>query len=342
MKAHNKRIIVLSDGTWNDPEDDNATNVLRMARAVKPVDSEGFKQVVFYDWGVGSYYQSALGGGVGLGIQKNVQDGYRFIVQNYNPGDEVWLFGFSRGAYTARCLAGFLNKCGILKRTQANEIPAAFHFYKQRKTKPSDPAASRWRRAHCHSSGRGTVDFLGVWDTVGALGVPTRVLAFVDEKDLFYDHDLGSNVQVARHAVAIDERRADFKPTLWTKKDAVDVKQVWFAGVHSDIGGGYAPDDGGHLLSDIPLAWMAREASACGIEFERHLYSASALRVQADMHRSYRSFWRALGKETRVLPTDATLHQSVQQRFQRTDYRPKQLMEWLDVRNGKWGDLEAN
>lgn len=148
-----KRIVICADGTWNDPEDEHPTNVLRMARAIRPQDGNGVQQVVFYDWGVGSYYARIRGGVAGLGPKKNIQDCYRFIVQNYDEGDELLLFGFSRGAYTVR-----------------------------------------------------------------ALGVPTRVLAFVDEPDLFYDDELGSSVRVARHAVAIDERREDFEPTLWCEK----------------------------------------------------------------------------------------------------------------------------
>jgi uncharacterized protein (DUF2235 family) len=236
-----KRIVICADGTWNDPEDENPTNVLRMARAVKPVASDGIRQVVFYDWGVGSYYAKVQGGAFGLGIMKNIQDGYRFITQNYNPGDEVFLFGFSRGAYTVRCLAGLLNNCGILKRTHASLIPQAFDIYKKRSAPPSSPVAKDWRKRNCYGEHRGAIDFIGVWDTVGALGIPTRVLAFMNEKDLFYDRELGSNVRVARHAVSLDERRGDFEPTLWSPKEAIDIRQVWFAGVHSDVGGGYAP-----------------------------------------------------------------------------------------------------
>jgi uncharacterized protein (DUF2235 family) len=340
MPESRKRIVVCADGTWNDPEDENPTNVLRVARAVRPVAADGIKQVVYYDWGVGSYYEKVRGGAVGLGIMKNIQDGYRFIVQNYNPGDEIFLFGFSRGAYTVRCLAGMLNNCGILTRVHADQIPEAFAFYKNGRAKPSSDRAARWRRKRCHDADRGPVDFIGVWDTVGALGVPTRVLAFMDEKDLFYDRDLGSNVKVARHAVSIDERRSDFVPTLWGNRAAGSVKQVWFAGVHADVGGGYKPTDAGSLLSDIPLAWMAGEASAAGLDFESHLYRKSRLDFRAPKHNSYRSFWKVLGRERREIPPDAVMHASVRKRFTQTDYGPAQLRDWLEGRNGDWGQLE--
>jgi uncharacterized protein (DUF2235 family) len=341
MATRSKRIVICADGTWNDPEDENPTNVLRVARAIKPLASDGVKQVVFYDWGVGSYYARVRGGTQGLGIMKNIQDGYRFIVQNYNPGDEIFLFGFSRGAYTVRCLAGMLNNCGILKRENAAQIPDAFAFYKNSRARPSSSRAERWRGKRCRDADRGRVDFIGVWDTVGALGIPTRVLAFMDEKDLFFDRDLGSNVKIARHAVAIDERRADFTPTLWGDKAAGSVEQVWFAGVHADVGGGYKRSDDDKLLSDIPLAWMTAEAATAGLEFERHLYVKAKLDHRARQHKSHRSFWRALGRERREIPPDAVLHASVKRRYEQTDYAPRQLTDWLQQRDGDWGQLAS-
>ena len=272
---------------------------------------------------------------------KNIQDGYRFIVQNYRPGDEIFLFGFSRGAYTVRCLCGMLNNCGVLKRKHARMIPEAFDFYKNSKARPGSREASNWRRRYSHSASRGAVDFIGVWDTVGALGVPTRVLAFMDERDLFFDHDIGSNVKVARHAVSIDERRADFTPTLWGDKEAVDVRQVWFAGVHADVGGGYGPDRQGRYLSDIPLAWMAQQATAAGLQLEPHLYRRSDLDYGASKHRSYKSYWKVLGRQGRDIPDDAIMHRSVHQRYQKLEDRPQQLQDWLARRGGDWGALEA-
>jgi uncharacterized protein (DUF2235 family) len=339
--TNKKRIVICADGTWNDPEDENPTNVLRVARAVKPIASDATRQVVFYDWGVGSYHSKVRGGAFGVGIMKNIQDGYRFIVQNYHPGDEVVLFGFSRGAYTVRCLAGLLNNCGILKRSKADRIPEAFRLYKKRNTPPSSPAAGDWRKSHTYGEGRGVVDFIGVWDTVGALGMPTRVLAFMDEKDLFYDHELGSNVRVARHAVSLDERRGDFEPTLWTKKEAVDIKQVWFAGVHADVGGGYAATADGRSLSDIPLAWMAAEAGRFGLEFESHLVRKTKLDPGAPRHRSHRGFYRVLKKRERRIPLESVMHESVKKRHETTGYRSKSLSAWLQARKGKWGTLEV-
>ncbi|MFP6664269.1 MAG: DUF2235 domain-containing protein [Deltaproteobacteria bacterium] len=334
--AKHKRIVICADGTWNDPEDENPTNALRIARAVKPIGNDGVPQVVFYDWGVGSYYATIRGGAASLGLLKNVQDSYRFIVQNYREGDELFLFGFSRGAYTVRCLAGMLNNCGILKRKNASEIPQAFDFYKQRNAKPGSQTAREWRKQHSGSPRRGAVRFIGVWDTVGALGVPTRMLAFVDEKDLFFDPILGSNVHAARHAVSIDEKRADLTPTLWDDRDATNIRQVWFAGVHADVGGGYAPSKAGTLASEIPLKWMADEAHSFGLQFEPQVTDPSRIDPLAPTHRSHKRFWRVLGTQARTIPDDAVVHSSVQHRFESGEYKSAPLQEWLARTGGNW------
>jgi hypothetical protein len=173
---------------------------------------------------------------------------------------------------------------------------------------------------------------------VGALGIPTRSLAFVNERDLFFDPVLGSNVSAARHAVSIDEQREDFEPTLWAPREATDMKQVWFAGVHSDIGGGVKPKKD-QLLSDIALAWMAKEATTKGLRFEPHLVGATKGLHQAEQNRSYRTFWRMLGKRERELGKDAVVHASVQERAHAGGYSPKPLQRWLDENRG-WGAIE--
>ena len=352
-----KRIVICADGTWNDPEDEHPTNVLRLARAISPQDQNGVQQVVFYDWGVGSYHARIRGGVWGIGLQKNIQDCYRFIVQNYDEGDELFLFGFSRGAYTVRALSGFLNKCGILGRDRADDIPEAFKYYKCRGSKPDSKEARKWRKCHGVKA-RSRVRFLGVWDTVGSRGIPTRVLGFVEEEDIFYDAKLGSVVQVARHAVAIDEKRADFRPTLWKEKpdeEAVpkanekanpkpDVKQVWFAGVHSDVGGGGRPKNGekterSKYLSDVALAWMANEAKAEGLALEDHLHGDTSDLHKLERHRSYKRHWRALGRKKRKVPTNALVHVSVKKRHEESkhekrEYAPKALRCWLDAQGG--------
>ena len=168
-----KRIVVCADGTWNRPEKDLSkdvpTNVLRLARAVKPTARDGTPQQVFYDWGIGSYHDQVIAGATGKGLHKNIMDDYRYIVQNYSPGDEIFLFGFSRGAYTVRSLCGLINNCGILKRPDARLIQRAFSIYKRsgRDWKPDGERSKEFRRNRSHASR--TIHFVGVWDTVGAI-----------------------------------------------------------------------------------------------------------------------------------------------------------------------------
>ena len=272
-----KRIVICADGTWNRPEknlkEDVPTNVLRLARAIKPVDAKGTPQQVFYDWGLGSYHDEWTAGVTGKGIHKNIMDGYRYIVQNYSPGDELFLFGFSRGAYTVRSLCGLINNCGILKRPDARLIQAAFNHYKRSGPAyaPNGDASVKFREDYAHPSRE--VQFLGVFDTVGALGIPVSFLGFLNAKDEFYDSKTGPNVRIARHALAIDERRYDFQATILQPRANLDLRQVWFVGSHSDVGGGYKPAKDRTRLSDIPLGWMMREAHKAGLALESHLKS---------------------------------------------------------------------
>jgi uncharacterized protein (DUF2235 family) len=333
------RIVICADGTWNRPEEDaetdTPTNVLRMARAIKPFDDDGRPQQVFYDWGVGSYYGQVSGGITGQGIHKNIKDAYRYIVQNYDPGAEIFLFGFSRGAYTIRSLCGLINNCGILKRPDAALIEQAFDHYKKVSDKwaPKGEAARRFREQYSHGSRE--IRFVGAWDTVGALGIPFSLLGLFDRTDEFYDTKMGSNVRMARHALAIDERREDFEPTLWEPREGLDLEQVWFAGVHGDIGGGYDPDKQGRLNSDFPLGWMMNEATAAGLSLESHLPESLNASVKAPVHRSVRHIYRFRGKEPRALeragrPT--RIHRSVKERWEADpDYRPENLREYLDA-----------
>ena len=221
-------------------------------------------------------------------------------------------------------------------------IPDAFAYYKKNSIKPGSADAQAWRRDHSvpsDSDNRGIVQFVGVWDTVGALGIPTRVLAFVDQNDLFYDVEIGTNVKVARHAVAIDEKREDFEPTLWREKEAVSMKQVWFLGVHGDVGGGCKPREG-KLLSEIPLAWMAREAENHGLSFEAQLRRSLLEDHTAGAHRSYKGFYRLLGAKVREIPEGSAVHSSVRRRYEGHRKKPEPLRKWLNANNNGWGPIE--
>ena len=332
-----KRIVICADGTWNrpekDPKEDFPTNVLRLARAIKPVGREQVAQQVFYDWGVGSYYDPVIGGATGKGLNKNIMDDYRYIVQNYAPGDELFLFGFSRGAYTVRSLCGLINNCGIVKRPDAPLIEAAFEHYKKpsKAYAPAGQESIEFRRAYSHRSRE--VKFVGVWDTVGAMGIPFSFLGLLDDRDEFYDTKLGGNVRVARHALAIDERRRDFEPTVWQPRENLDLKQVWFAGAHSDVGGSYKPDEDDSLLSDIALDWMMREAKAAGLTLEPHLRQRLRPNPTATLHQSRRHYYRIKKKYYRPIDHgrgEVLIHKSVKQRWdQGTKYRPKNLEEYF-------------
>lgn len=334
-----KRIVVCCDGTWNRPEKDPAkdhpTNVLKLARAIQPFDSNGTAQQVFYDWGIGSYYDRVVGGATGKGIAKNIMDGYRYIVQNYTPGDEIYLFGFSRGAYTVRSLCGLINNCGILKRPDARLIEAAFAHYKRpgRAYHPDGEASLKFRAQHAHRSRR--VRFVGVWDTVGALGIPISFLGLLDREDEFYDTKIGPNVDIARHAMAIDEMRSDFEPTIWQQRLNMSLEQVWFCGAHGDVGGGNKPDKDGGLLSDIPLGWMLNEAKQAGLSIERHLPAVLAPKPTAKLHESRRHIYRSRPRHRRRLEHgkgEVLIHHSVKERWEAMErYRPRKLVEYVDT-----------
>ena len=338
-------IVVCADGTWNRPEEDLAkdhpTNVLKLARAVRPATG-GRQQRVFYDWGLGSYHSQVLAGATGHGIHKNILDGYRYIVQNYAAGDRLYLFGFSRGAYTVRALCGLINNCGIVKRPDARLVERAFKIYKSPAAKyhPEGDGAVRFRREHSHRSRK--VAFVGVWDTVGALGIPFSLMGLLDRHDEFYDTKLGRNVRIARHALAIDEQREDFEPTLWSPRTGMDIKQVWFAGVHSDIGGSYGPDKStGAEVSDTALAWMLDEAVSAGLKIEPHLRERLTDGVLAPVHRSRRHVYRLkkpLHRPLLVPGRPTLIHPSVQRRWESdSGYRPRRLKQL--VAKGGWGSL---
>ena len=272
--GHMKRLVVCCDGTWNKPDNETITNVEKIARTVQsdPAASGGAYQLVYYVSGVGAGSYAAdrlLGGAFGFGLFHNVIASSRFLAQNYEPGDEIFIFGFSRGAYTARSVAGMLARVGLLTKVSLVEerLPAAVHMY-QRTDLPEGAfgaSVEEFKHDHCHSA---EVSFLGVFDTVGALGVP----GFMRRTPRFHDVQLSSQVLRARHALAVDETRLKFAPTFWEapadppRAPTVDerVKQVWFEGAHSDVGGGYRETG----LSDTALLWMAREAHDAGLVFD--------------------------------------------------------------------------
>lgn len=272
-----KRLVVCCDGTWNKPDNDNVTNVEKIARTVQsdPSATGGVYQLVYYISGVGAGSYEAdrlLGGAFGFGLFHNVIACYRFLAQNYEPDDEIFILGFSRGAYTARSVAGMLATVGLLTKVALVEerLPEAVHLYQRTKMPEGafGESVDEFKHDHCHPA---KVTFLGVFDTVGALGVP----GFERETPRFHSVQLSDQVLCARQALAIDETRLKFVPTFWeapleppdAPTEDPRVKQVWFEGAHSDVGGGYAQTG----LSDTSLLWMAREAHAVGLVFDADL-----------------------------------------------------------------------
>ena len=261
-----KRLVICFDGTWNNADSDGAdTNVALMARAIHATqETNGEHQSVLYLRGVGSaglQIQRIVDGATGLGVDENIRSGYMFLAQNYLPGDKIYLFGFSRGAFTARSLAGLIGSCGLLKRQKLSDLGKAWRYYKEKQNRsPQDFVQTNATDSHVDV----TIEFVGVWDTVGALGIPSHIFYDVNQKEYgFHDTTPSKITKHAYHAMAIDEFRDEFVPTIWTgsaPKDAV-IEQVWFAGAHSDVGGGYVD----RSLADIPLCWMARKAEACGL-----------------------------------------------------------------------------
>lgn len=332
-----KRIVICADGTWNRPEknlkEDFPTNVLRLSRAITPVSEDGIAQQIFYDWGVGSYSDKVLGSIAGKGLHKNIMDDYRYIVQNYSPGDELYFFGFSRGSYTIRCLCGLINNCGIIKRPDANLIQKAFNHYKKSSPAyaPKGAESVKFRNEHSHVSKE--IKFVGVWDTVGAMGIPISFLGLFDDKDEFYDTKIGSNIRIARHALAIDEHRKDFEATIWSAGENIDIKQVWFAGAHTDVGGSYKPDKDGTVLSDNPLEWLVNEAKKSGLSIEKHLDESIHKNPLAKLHNSRRSFYRIKKTYYRELNSsgdEVLIHNSVKERWDKdSKYRPKNLRNYF-------------
>jgi uncharacterized protein (DUF2235 family) len=237
-----KRLVFCFDGTWNRIDSAHTTNVAITAQSVLPLAKDGTAQLIYYDEGVGTSNIDRIRGGVfGHGLVQNLADAYRFLIFNYTPGDEIYVFGFSRGAYSARSFCGLLSVCGVMVRKHAGRVNEAIEKYRSR-TNTEEFKSSvyhfrsehapevcvsedelKWRLSNLKSTETAppvmlTVAYLGVWDTVGALGIPASFewLSWANKKHRFHDTNLSQFVKSARHAVAIDERRRDFVPTLWT------------------------------------------------------------------------------------------------------------------------------
>ncbi len=300
----NKNIVLCSDGTGSKGMQKRGTNVFKLYEAVDlhghGVGPNSPKQIAFYDDGVGTEsikLLRILGGAFGWGLSRNVRQLYANLVRTYEEGDRIYLFGFSRGAFTVRTLAGLINTCGILDRRELNsdeelveEVKRLYGDYRSKYKRFSrkldkegikkredeiKKSAAEFRKKYCVVDA--TIKVIGVWDTVDAVGAPIAGVAWVIDKVFypfkFVDSKLSpkNKVEKACHALSIDDERLTFHPVMWeeegeegkeNKKDS-RIEQVWFAGVHSNVGGGYSK----HGMSLVSLDWMMSKAEQAGLKF---------------------------------------------------------------------------
>ncbi|KAF2492930.1 hypothetical protein BU16DRAFT_529186 [Lophium mytilinum] len=296
-----RRLIVLCDDTWQDSTSDSSTaaptNVTRFARALSqwaPAAFGDIQQIVYYQKGVGSSpLDRLLGGAAGIGISANVRAAYGFLANNYAPGDSIHFVGFSRGAYTARAVAGLVAACGLLTKKGMDSFPELYNlYYKEHGTDAQ--MTGEQKRVYGEKETRFlktltengllepkaalAIEVVAVWDTVAfdltwfSTSWIARLLGLAPERLEFRNAELSAKIRYGFHALALDETRNAFRPTLWQMPKADggagdgewrlrEMKQCWFSGRHSDVGGGYSQ----RWLSDITLAWMVAQCERRGL-----------------------------------------------------------------------------
>lgn len=263
-----KNILVFSDGTGQEGGVGNDTNIYKIFKIVEDRTSN---QIAFYDPGIGTGWRKVTGSIGGKGISRNIQECYRFIFDHYEAGDQIFLFGFSRGAATVRSLSSFIHYFGILPKSRPELIAKAYKIYQISNEDEREARAAEFVSRHRAMWTK--IKFIGCFDTVAALGLPFEPASVLLDglpgfRHNFHDFTLSESVEYAYHALAIDDERKTFHPILWDAGQTV--RQVWFSGMHTDVGGGYKE----HGLSDIPLVWMTHMAVNHGLkiypEFNRH------------------------------------------------------------------------
>ena len=384
-----KRIAICCDGTWAGLDSQYPTNPVRLAKAILPADPrDGTVQITFHLDGVGTgrgtgtiarVTDRLLGGLFGSGLTETVAEAYRHLVFTYRPGDEIFLFGFSRGAFTARSLAGMIRNCGILARAHAGRIRDALALYRSeapedhpegeralefRATYSPDVLTSDSERDWRERARPGRdwsravplrIAYVGVWDTVGSLGVPAQwsISGILNRRHRFHDTCLSSYVRAARHAVAIDERRRNFLPTLWDNVDELNglglavpdapYQQRWFPGVHAAVGGG-RPDTG---LASGALLWVMEGAERQGLAFDPSERAAFVAEADPLAPLTARDGPGSLGLRDllRLMPVDREgpdrprfiASETCRRWTVDPDYRPRPLRrvaDWLDSQSG--------
>lgn len=338
-----KRIVLCADGTWNEPEQKDErtgrrrpTNVLKVARAVRPESTSRIEQVVLYLPGIGGESEGLdklTDGAFGRGMERNVRTLYRFLVYNYRPGDEIYLFGFSRGAFTVRTLAGFMNLVGLLEKSDEFYTPDMYRLYETGKR----PGSKEWQTAFKNVRDPRPcppILFVGVWDTVGSLGAPGLIGQYVQPgKYKYHDTSLNSQIVNAYHALAVDERRGPFAPTLFERPEnwTGTLEQVWFPGYHCNVGGSLDPDG----VANEALHWLVEKAEGLGLEFDdKYLHNYAAC-FNSELRDSMSLKYRLMRSHVRRIGVNAEhgerLHRSVLDRMHHAEcaYAPENLPEDL-------------
>jgi uncharacterized protein (DUF2235 family) len=331
-----KRIVFCADGTWQDQLSN--TNVYRLYKAL----TVGADQVTFYDDGVGAdatKLDRLVEGAFGVGLLQKISDGYTWIAHVYEPGDEIYLFGFSRGAYTVRSVAGMIKACGLPVGAPTDDcIAKAMSAYR-------DPAGRSNILAGMAACGLvpATIRMVGVWDTVGSLGIPA-IFGGVEKQYEFLDTSLHPDVKSAYHSLAVDEKRPQFPATLWAPPFALKqtVEQVWFSGCHGDIGGGTivgGPVDAGTRLCDMTLGWMMARAQEQGLTIDSGIAGQfTTLPQEYAMDNIRESSPTGAPQSPRPIADDAQVANSVEVRVNYImDYRPGNLKYDDDGLSGSYG-----
>ena len=326
-----KNIVIFSDGTGQEGGEGPSTNIYKLFNMIEDRTS---KQVAFYDRGLGTGWRKLSGNVGGAGITKNILECYTFLFENFEAGDQIYLLGFSRGAATVRSLTSFIHYFGVLPKSRPELIEQAYKIYKIKNEKKRERKASEFVGKH-HTMWT-KIKFLGCYDTVAALGVPIKSMSVLLDKipgfqNKFQNFRLNESVVNAYQALAIDDERKTFHPILWDAEALPHqkIKQVWFCGMHTDVGGGYKEQ----ALSDVPLVWMNDMAVNHGlIIYPSHTISING-DINGEMHNSRGSGWTKLFRK-RQRSWDSSradkpiVHESVLKRTKNADnkneppYRP--------------------